>query len=139
MNLFVNILCGHVLGDFIFQPAKLAVKKGSSNLLAALHCLIYTICLCSFTSFKPSWVLFIFASHFVVDRFSIADFWLKLIGGRYLPGFIKEGQNDIPSYLSKDEKENYRILRGAFAAICYVIVDNSIHIFSAYYCYNYFV
>ena len=129
-DIFVAILFGHVIADFFLQPSWMATKKGSSNWLCFLHCFIYAMCISFCTKLNIHWFLFVFLSHFLVDRFSLADKWLQLIGGRDLEGFVFRGHEGIPKNLNADQKDNYKILRGAFSAICYVIVDNSFHIFS---------
>ena len=142
-DLFVTLLFGHVIGDFFLQPKALAVKKGASNLLCSIHVAIYTISIVAVTrNIHFWWVVFVYGSHWVVDRFSVADKWLQLIHSRDLPGFVQLGHLDIPDL--KDEtaempmRMNYRILRGSFSAIVYVVVDNSIHLFSMYYFYKWF-
>ncbi|MGB8356620.1 MAG: DUF3307 domain-containing protein [Chthoniobacteraceae bacterium] len=134
-DLFVTLLLGHVIGDFFLQPKALAVKKGASNLLCSIHVAIYTISIVAVTrNIHFSWIVFVYGSHWVVDRFSLADKWLQLIHSRDLPGFVEHGHLDIPDL--KDEtaemskRMNYRILRGSFSAIVYVVVDNSMHLFS---------
>jgi len=92
--------------------------------------------------YRFRWVVFVYVSHWVVDRFSLADKWLQLIHSRDLPGFVMNGHMDIPE-LEDDTPEaprkmNYRILRGSFSAIVYGVVDNSIHLFSMYYFYRFF-
>lgn len=133
-NLFVMLLFGHVIGDFFLQPAFMATKKGSADWMCALHCLIYALSICAFTQFSFLWFSFVFLSHYIVDRYSLADKWLRLIKGRDLDGFLKNGQENIPEGFNR---ENYIALRAAFSAICYVIVDNSIHLISMYFAFNY--
>lgn len=129
-DLFTLLLFSHVIGDFFLQPAAMATKKGSANWMCVLHCLIYATSVCAFTKFAPLWFLFIFVSHYIVDRYSVADKWLRMIKGRDLEGFLARGHEGIPKGFNK---ENYLALRAAFSAICYVIVDNSIHLMSMYY------
>ena len=135
-NFIVNLLAGHVLGDYFLQPAWMATKKGSSNKLALAHCAVYTFSIALFTSLNLQWLSFVFITHYLVDRYSLGDKWLNLIGGRTLEGFFESGHKNIPVKLkhSNDQRKlNYHILRGGFTSIVYVIVDNSIHLFSMYY------
>lgn len=136
MNLVINLLFAHLIGDFFLQPKAMAVKKGASNWIAAGHCAIYTLAIAVFTNFGWRWLTFVFVSHFIVDRFSLADKWLQLIRGRDLANFYHNGEEDIP-LTSHHEMMNYRILRGAFSAIVYVIVDGTMHLASLYYAYPY--
>lgn len=153
MNYFINILFGHLVGDFLLQPKSMAVKKGASNWIAAMHVSIYTITLCLFTSWNIKWVVYVWATHFVIDRCSLADKWLQLIKGRDMPDFFYNGAKGIsvsisnPDYkggkiqklTNEDEQLNYRILRGAFTAIVYTVVDATLHLGTMYYAYPYLV
>lgn len=153
MNYFINILFGHLVGDFIFQNKYLAVKKGASNWIAVAHVSIYTFFLCLFTTFQWKWALFVFVSHIAIDRFSLSDKWLKLIKGRDLPDFYYNGHFDIPiekitpnqNYfefkleqgLHEQHRLNYQILRGSFHSIVYTVVDATFHLLPLYYLYPY--
>lgn len=148
MNIFVYLLFGHIIGDFFLQPKSMAVKKGASNRIAFAHVFIYTGAVFLFTVyFLPnlnplekivgglSWYLIIFIPHFLIDRFSLADKWLKFINGRSLEDFFENGHKDIPiDKLSVADKwENYHILRGGFTTIVYVMVDNTSHLICLWY------
>lgn len=136
-DLFINILFAHILADFFFQPAWMATKKGSSNWLCVLHCLIYATCICAFVGFSFALFSFVFFSHYIVDRYSLADKWLRLIQGRDLQGFLESGHTNIPINY-QDGRLNYHILRGGFSTICYVVVDNFMHLMSMYwFCINF--
>src|SRR5579864_2380907 len=142
MNYFINILFGHLVGDFFIQPKAMAVKKGASTWIALGHVALYTFAIAVFTSFSWKWLLFVFITHFIVDRWSLADKWLQFIRGRDLPGFVTAGQDDIPDLnkdfsLNKELRLNYRILRGSFSSIVYTVVDNTIHLMTMYYAYPY--
>lgn len=134
MNVFVNILFGHLIGDYFLQNRWMAMKKGGATWPAIVHCVLYTIAICCFTQFNYEWFLFVSITHFLVDRFSLADHYLRLIGSRSLHDFMINGQNDIPENYNK---ENYHALRGAFTALVYLITDNTLHLLSMYYMYPY--
>jgi hypothetical protein len=127
---FELLLLGHILGDFFFQPRWMAVNKSGSSTKTFLHCLVYTFCIAIFTNFNPVWLLAVFIPHFIIDRFSLGDAWLDFVKSRPLKGFVTEGHKEIPDLKDANREENYRILKGAFSGICYVIVDNGMHIFS---------
>lgn len=148
MNLFVTLLFAHIVGDFFFQPKSMAVKKGASNSTALLHVAIYTFCVVLFTisyiDFSHSWqslgqyylwVAVVFIPHFIIDRWSLADKWLKLINGRTLEDFLYKGHLDIPTE-NKLFYTNYHILRGGFACIVYVVVDFTAHLMCLWYGFN---
>lgn len=138
MNDFLAyLLIGHVIGDFYLQPLSMAVKKGGSIKICAGHCAIYTAAIALFTGFNPVWLAFVFASHFIVDYFSLADEWLQIIRGRSLKVFIACGHADIPP-MPSEQALNYRILRGAFAAKVYLIIDAGLHLIPMYFVWKWY-
>jgi hypothetical protein len=150
-NLFISLLFAHIIGDYFLQNTYLAMNKSASSFKCAIHCTLYTLSICCFTTFHWPWILFVFGSHFVVDRFNLADSYLKLINSRSLKNFYHFGHKNIPlSTVNEkygkpvqrltiaEENLNYRILRGGFTSIVYVVVDNTIHFLSMYYLYFYF-
>lgn len=68
-------------------------------------------------------------SHFPVDRWHLADWWLGLIHGRSLRDFIAHGKEGIPEQLDKD---NFHALRGGFTALTYAVADNTLHLMLMY-------
>lgn len=147
-EIFIQIIFAHIIGDYFFQPKWMATKKDSSDFVCLIHCMIVTLFALLFVTINWKWGVFTFISHFIIDRFSLADAWLKLIGGRALTEFISNGHFLIPNkhpffdgYLKSDEdnKLNYRILRGSFSGIVYVIVDAGMHLIPAFYFYKYFI
>ena len=124
-----NLLLGHAVGDFLFQNKWMALSKGNSTWRCLVHCIVYTLSVCAFTSFKPVWALVVFVSHFPIDRWSLADKWLMLIGGRSLVDFMLHGEEEIPEVMNA---RNYHALRGGFAALVYCVVDNTMHLLIMY-------
>lgn len=133
------LLIGHWLGDFAAQPVAMAVKKGGDWEVCTIHCLIYTFFVCLVTCFNPYWALFVFTSHLIIDRWSLADVWLKAIKGRSLSEFLLSEHADIPETLATHQKLNYLILRGAFAAKVYLIIDAGLHLIPMYFVWQWFV
>lgn len=122
------LLCGHVIGDYFLQFARMAVNKSKDSNLCAIHCFIYATSIIACTgTWNVSWWLFVYWSHFAVDRFSLADRWLAVLG-RGLENFV----------VTSEEATNYRILKGSFSAIHYVVLDNSIHLISMYAFYRFY-
>lgn len=129
LTIFESLLLGHLVGDYLLQNNWMAQRKGAKLFPCVVHCLIYTVCVCLFTEWKnPLWYGVVFLSHFPIDRFSLADKWGKLIGGRSLTVFMNEGQQGIPTGLTDEQRENYVTLRGAFTALVYTVMDNTIHL-----------
>ncbi len=118
-TIFEKILIGHLIGDYLFQPKKMAILKATKGLTGlgwcVAHCILYTfiICLCtSTTDFLK--VALIFLSHFPIDRWSLAKGWLKIIKGRDV----------MKAY---ESKEKFHEVDLVFSGLVYVIVDNTLH------------
>lgn len=135
MNFFIALLMGHLFGDFMFQNKWMAMNKSGKWFPALVHCIIYSLTVAIFTFyFTHSWFIWpiiVFATHFPIDYWSIADKWLWLIGGRDMNGFYLYGHRDIPKDLDYDgisRELNYRMLRGGFTCVVYTVVDNTMHL-----------
>jgi len=120
LTIFEKILLGHLVGDYLLQSKKMAIKKSAKGInglmWCLLHCLIYTAITCLFTStVDPIKIILIFMSHFPIDRWSLANKWLKIIKGR----------DFMNAYKSKDKFHEIDL---SFSTIVYVVVDNTMHI-----------
>lgn len=90
--LLFGIICGHGLGDYVFQKhkhAQLKKKKGDVGFMAcSLHCFIYTMCVFTmmfiadpsfFFRANPSpgaiWIV-ILCSHAILDRTHLVERWM---------------------------------------------------------------
>jgi hypothetical protein len=134
-DLFVKLLFGHIVGDFFLQNKWMAVNKSASHFKSTIHVGIYTIAVMLFTQFNLAWALTIFIPHYIIDRYSLADKWLKLIHGRSLMDFFQNGHKNIPES-NINEETNYWMLRGGFTALVYTIVDNGAHLMCLWYGYK---
>jgi hypothetical protein len=129
MNPIVGIFLGHLLGDYIFQNNWMALTKNRNTFRCLVHCLVYTASVCMLTTWShPWWPTIVFLSHFPIDRFGLAERWLKLIGGRSMEEFIRSGHLDVPEGLVERQHENYVIARGGFTALVFAVVDNTMHL-----------
>ena len=143
-DVFVNLLLGHLVGDFVLQPKNMAVKKGASNLTAVAHVSIYTAAVALFTldyhNFDVTkyylWMLAIFIPHYLIDRYSLADKWLQFINGRSLEDFLHNGHGDIPFAYESDFYRNYYVLRGGFTSLVYAVTDNTFHLLCLWFGYK---
>lgn len=126
VELFVAMLLGHFVGDYPLQNNFLALGKSGPGLkgyaICALHCTLYTLAVCGFVwtvrpdvALEPAFVGLVFLSHYPLDRWSLAKYWIRLIRSRDLeataetrPGPEREGMM-------------------AFAALIYVAADNTMH------------
>ena len=129
--MFEKILIGHLIGDYLLQNKWMAMNKSGCTTKCAVHCLLYTISICIATwCASPLWIAIVFCSHFIVDRFSLADKWLNLINGRSLVDFIDNGMKDIPfvRHTADSKYWNYHSLRGGFTSLVYAVTDNTMHL-----------
>lgn len=123
-DLFVLALLGHLVGDFVLQTKKMALEKSEcswrGDRQCFMHVILYTVAVSAFlqSSSPVVWIL-IFAPHFVIDKFSLASVWLKLIGGRTFES----------AHNSTDEYREFDI---AFTSIVYAVVDNTFHLLSLF-------
>jgi hypothetical protein len=113
LTIFEKILLGHLIGDYLIQSKKMALTKSIKGLnglkWCSTHCLLYTLAVCLLTATSdPIKISLIFMSHFPIDRWSLANKWLKMIRGRNLK---LASEIDL-----------------SFSVIIYVVVDNTIHI-----------
>jgi hypothetical protein len=67
----------HLLGDYIFQNDWMAQNKTKQTLPALIHALVYSLPFLLITSWK-AWIV-IFITHFLIDRFRLAVYWIKLV------------------------------------------------------------
>ncbi|MCX6779101.1 MAG: DUF3307 domain-containing protein [Candidatus Magasanikbacteria bacterium] len=119
-DLFARIFLGHLVGDYFLQNKKMAWMKSERSWTGfwwcTLHCLIYTLSVCLFLwTIDPLIITLVFLSHWPIDRWSLANYWLKLIGGR----------DYVAAWLSQ---EKWRELDIAFSCIVYTAADNTLHL-----------
>ncbi|MDD1753210.1 MAG: DUF3307 domain-containing protein [Methanotrichaceae archaeon] len=124
--MFLSLLAGHIIGDYFLQTEKMATKKTSSNFWAASHSLVYAVTICvtvgvfnkniymsSISLFVASLIV-VFLSHYPIDRYRVA--W-RIMEFKGMPNI------NVP-------------IEAAFAAIIYVIIDNSMHLAIMYWWFN---
>lgn len=78
MFITADMLLCHAVGDYLIQSDWMATEKLKKNSAAFAHALTYTMC---FLFLTTSWkvLLFIGATHFVIDRWRLARYvvWVK--------------------------------------------------------------
>ncbi len=119
---FVLAFLGHLIGDYLLQTKYMALNKSAKGWsgikTCSLHVLIYTVAVCLMLWTLNVWMgLAIFIPHWVIDRWSLASAWLKIIKGRTFEA----------AYLSKDQYGEFDI---AFTSLVYAVVDNTFHLLS---------
>lgn len=72
----------HFLGDYIFQDNWMATKKTSSFFPAFIHAIVYSLPFMFLLSFHPL-SLVIPITHFFIDRYRLAVYWIKLVNNNW--------------------------------------------------------
>jgi len=126
----VGMLFGHLVGDYYLQPRRMALSKSKHNglglMICLIHCVLYTLFVCLFMwNFTPLWIITVFVTHYIPDRYGLADKYLQLIHGRSFTEFMANPENQTYS--------PHVALRAGFATIVYVIIDNTMHLIPMYY------
>jgi hypothetical protein len=123
-----EMILGHFIADYLLQPKEMATLKSKNTIegwyTCICHCTIYTIVVCLMMGiFSPWWIVIVFASHFFIDKFSLAEYWLKFIKGRSIESTIQQ------YYMTDfDDLHCVEIYKVSFSTLVYTIVDNTWHI-----------
>ena len=130
-----ELMIGHIIGDYFLQSKQMALSKIKNNISSWMyclfHCFIYMSCICLCTAnLNIGFLLLIFISHFIIDKFSIAERWLQIINGRSLYAFINENKNQTMTAID--------VIQGSFSTLVYTVIDNTLHIIILYFGYIYF-
>ena len=85
LSLFTGLLF-HLVGDYMTQSHWMAVNKIKSFLPAFAHATIYSLpFLFICTSY---WWLLLYITHFFIDRYRLAIYWVRLKNTTWNNGFI---------------------------------------------------
>ncbi len=123
-ELMLLAVLGHFVADFVLQPKKMALQKSAQGakgfFVCMTHVLVYTLVVCGFWGiWSPLVMILVAAPHWVLDRWSLGNAWLKMIRGRT----FEEAFNS---------SDKYREFDIAFTSIVYVVVDATLHILSLF-------
>ena len=125
----MELLLGHLFGDYIFQNNWMALNKAKFSLegwiACLIHCLIYSITVCLFTKITIIWFVIIFLSHFIIDKFPLVEWYLHIIKGRS----IKDCIENI-NFVNMNGNDTLQI---SVTILVYVVCDNTLHLFIMYY------
>lgn len=130
-NFYINLLLGHLVGDYLLQNDWMALNKNKNELIgigACLsHCIIYSLSVVIFTQIISLWwFILVFISHYFIDRYSLAEKWLRFYGSRSVDKFARNGASlQIPD---KFDVMSCHILKGSFTALVYAVADNTMHL-----------
>lgn len=114
----ITILFAHVIGDFFLQHKLMAGNKYQKGAVGAywcsIHVLVYTatIALCV-GNYSPVFLLGVYVPHWVLDRWSLAYQWMRVLG-----------RGDLITSSNPTE--------AAFGAIIYVVLDQTAHLTCLY-------
>ena len=77
----LNAIIGHLVGDYLLQNDWMALNKKARTLPCLVHCLIWTICVCSFGgTCSPVAFVILLWTHFIQDRTTIIRRWMAFAG-----------------------------------------------------------
>ena len=74
--LFIGLI-EHFIGDYLFQTHWMATEKTKKNFPAFIHAYVYSILFMFLVDFE-FWLI-IFITHFFIDRYRLAVYWIKII------------------------------------------------------------
>lgn len=117
IELLAVLLIGHLIGDYLLQTNKQALKKTEEWIPLILHCVVYTVTLSILAYFLDglfNWTMsfIIFITHIFIDRGQFVKWWAKRIKG------IKDlDQSPIRSVLMAIDQTFHIIV---IFAICYL-------------------
>ena len=129
-----NLLLGHLVGDYLLQTNWMALNKHKNDvegwLACTIHCLLYAAAVALFMSpfIRPDTMLIIaFITHFPLDKFGLADKYLKAIGGRSPSEWLIDMKQQ-QMILGKDAIPTPEaMLSAGFTAFVYAVCDNTMH------------
>lgn len=120
--LFVSMMLGHFVGDYLFQNQWMALTKSKpgryGDLACTVHVLLYTVAIGIFSGVWSFWFLAaVFIPHWVIDRWSLANVLLKW----------KNGYQMMDTWRQAGSILEMQVWSVAFAAPVYIANDNTMH------------
>jgi hypothetical protein len=114
MSLELALILGlilHFAGDYLLQNDWMAKNKTRENFVCYVHCLLYTLPFGLVLRQSP-WLFFVFATHFAIDRWRLAEYWIRLVNWHW------SGDN----YGYDETKPKY------MSVWLLIVIDNTFHI-----------
>lgn len=100
MSIELKLIIGfilHLVGDYLLQNDWMANEKTKNSGAAFAHASIYSM---PFFLVLPNyWWLLIFISHFLIDRYRLAVYWIKLVNWNWSSQNFGYA-NDKPPFMS---------------------------------------
>jgi hypothetical protein len=140
-SIWFLMILGHLVGDYLLQTEWMALQKSKNTLdgwcAAIIHCLIYTFAMCLFMrNTQAIWMVAVFLSHFPIDKFGLAEKYMKYVKGSGLKQYIDTVDWTNPNHPPDDFTKGQQMLTGGFRAFVYAVTDNTMHLVLMYLAYN---
>lgn len=140
-SIWFQLLLGHLVGDYLLQTEWMALNKSKNTFkgwdAALLHCTLYTLAVGLFMwNFQPIWMLAVFLSHFPIDKFGLAEKYMRYIKGSSLKQYIDTVNWTNPNHPPDDFTTGHQMLTGGFRAFVYAVTDNTMHLVLMYLAYK---
>lgn len=76
-----SAIIGHLVADYLLQFDWIAENKKKSHIICGLHCLIWTIFVCSMGKIWSSAAFVVlFSTHFIQDRWQLIPWYMNKVG-----------------------------------------------------------
>jgi hypothetical protein len=129
LTMFVAAMLGHFVGDYLFQSQWMATEKSYPGIrghkACTIHVLLYTFAVALFTGWHPLFLLAVAAPHWLIDRWSLAKYWLRYKNGYDAFKGVWE-KAPVCAVPAPDLLER-NVWKVAFAAPVYIMNDNTLH------------
>ena len=83
---FGLLIVAHLVGDYLLQNDWIARNKSTSSIICAVHVVLYTLAHVVLVEVAGSWPWWSYVAiavpHFVIDRWSLAAWWMKNVSGQ---------------------------------------------------------
>lgn len=75
--MLTQAIIGHLVGDFMAQNDWQSANKKKSSFACAVHCVLWTGCVCMFSWwYHPIVIAWLFGTHFAIDRTTFVRRWM---------------------------------------------------------------
>jgi hypothetical protein len=125
---FAASMLGHFVGDYLFQNQWMATRKSlpgwPGHVACTVHVALYTLAVALFTGWHPLFLAAVAIPHWLIDRWSLANYWLRFKNGYGMHEVWKEAPlcaHPAPGELQQN------VWKVAFAAPVYIFNDNTLH------------